>query len=118
MDAAAALADLMEISSQVDEAVALDEDGSLLAATGSQTAARALADAARELLERAARVRRAAEVTDVAALTSAGAVFAVRAGGRVVAARTRAEPGVALALYDLRTCARALAGNEGDRAAA
>ena len=118
MDAAAALADLMEISSQVEDAVALDEDGTLLAATGSATSAQALASAAQDLLGRAARVRSAAEVTDVAALMRAGAVVAARGKGRVVAARTPAQPAVGLALYDLRTCLRALTGSEGGRAAA
>jgi hypothetical protein len=118
VDAAAALADLMEISSQVEDAVALHEDGTLLAATGEATAAQALADAARNLLAGAARVRPAAEVTDVAALTSAGALFAVRGSGCVVAARTPGQPTVGLALYDLRTCLRALTEREGDSAAA
>jgi hypothetical protein len=119
VDAAAALADLMEISSQVEEAVALADDGRALAATSDPASAERLASAARALLDAAGRVRAATDVTDVAALTSRGALLVTRAGGRAVAARTAADPVVGLALYDLRRCLHELEAGEGeDRAAA
>ena len=54
MDAAQALADLTEISSQIEAAVLFDEDGEVLGSTlADDDAAKALARAGAELLERA-----------------------------------------------------------------
>jgi hypothetical protein len=110
VDAAAALADLLEISSQVEQAVALDDHGGVLAATAASDAqVAALAAGATRLLEAADFVRPGQVVTEVAVLTSGGSVVVARAEGRTVAARLPADPTVGLALYDLRTCVRALA---------
>jgi predicted regulator of Ras-like GTPase activity (Roadblock/LC7/MglB family) len=117
MDASQALADLMEISSQVRAAVVAGPDGSVAAAQPSAPAGEALAAAARELLEAAGAVRSTGDssVTQLEAATRAGSLFVVRDGERVVAATTGASPTVGLVFYDLKTCLRSLAG-EGNEA--
>jgi hypothetical protein len=100
-----ALGELMELSSQVEVAVVLHEDGSIEGASDEARAAR-LADAARDLLETAARVRPAADVTRLDVALPEGSVFVVREGARSAAAVTIPEPTAGLVLYDLRTCLR------------
>jgi predicted regulator of Ras-like GTPase activity (Roadblock/LC7/MglB family) len=117
MDAEQALADLMEISSQVRAAVVGGADGSVEAAQPSRDAGDALAGAARELLDAAGRVRSSgeAEVTQLEAATRTGSIFVVRDGERIVAATTGSSPTVGLVFYDLKTCLRSLtAGPEED----
>jgi hypothetical protein len=111
MDASQALADLMEISSQVRTAVVVGPDWTVEAAgPGGE----ALAEAARELLEAAGGVRSSTDssVTQLEAATREGSVFAVRDAGRVVAATTGGSPTVGLVFYDLKTCLRALSSPE------
>ena len=109
-DAAQALEELVEISSQIEGAVLLAEDGALVASTypDAGRAAR-VAAAASELLRAAdesqARAERAAIGQLVVELPD-GAVVCVREGGRAVAAVTVKEPTVGLVLYDLRTTLR------------
>jgi predicted regulator of Ras-like GTPase activity (Roadblock/LC7/MglB family) len=117
MDAAQALADLMEISSQVQAAVLLDAAGEVEVAAGAgDERARVLAQAARELLEAAGRARPGGgeqAVTQLEAATRAGSLFVVREGERVIAAATAPSPTVGLVFYDLKTCLKALAPEEG-----
>jgi predicted regulator of Ras-like GTPase activity (Roadblock/LC7/MglB family) len=114
VDAEQALADLMEISSQVRAAAVVADDGSVEAAQPTGEAGDALASAARDLLEAAGSVRSTGDssVTQLEAATRAGSVFVVREGGRVVAATTGASPTVGLVFYDLKTCLRSLAGGD------
>jgi predicted regulator of Ras-like GTPase activity (Roadblock/LC7/MglB family) len=116
VDAKQALADLMEISSQVRAAVVAGPDGSVEAAQPSAAAGDALAAAARELLVAARVVRSTGDssVTQLEAATRAGSLFVVRDGERIVAATTGASPTVGLVFYDLKTCLRSLTaeGNE------
>jgi predicted regulator of Ras-like GTPase activity (Roadblock/LC7/MglB family) len=105
MDAREALAELTELSAQVDAAAVLGEDGSIEAATDDALGQR-LADAARELLATAAAVRSAVEVTRVEVALPEGSVFVVREGPRSVVAVTIPDPTPGLVLYDLRTCLR------------
>jgi predicted regulator of Ras-like GTPase activity (Roadblock/LC7/MglB family) len=111
MDAAQALADLTEISSQIEAAVLFDEEGSVRGSTlGADDAAQAFADAAAALLERAAGFRsQGATVTQLDASTAAGNVFVVRDGPRRIAATTGPEPTVGLVFYDLKSCLRSSA---------
>ncbi|HZQ81242.1 MAG TPA: hypothetical protein VFB25_04625 [Gaiellaceae bacterium] len=102
MDAARALADLTEISSQIREAALVGPDGQLVA--GSERVARA----AQELLEAARGVRSEGSLTQAEASTASGSLFVVRDGDRMVAATTGPEPTVGLVFYDLKTCLRSI----------
>jgi predicted regulator of Ras-like GTPase activity (Roadblock/LC7/MglB family) len=107
MDAAQALADLTEISSQVEAAVLFDETGDVAGSTlpGDQDAA-ALARAAGELLARARELGDGREVTQLEASTPSGSVFVVSDGSRRIAATTAADPTTGLVFYDLKSCLR------------
>jgi hypothetical protein len=107
-----ALADLVEISSQVRAAVLVSAAGEVEAATDG---GEALAGAARQLLDAAAAVRPAGAdqpVTQLEAATRGGSVFVVSTGGRTIAAATAPSPTVGLVFYDLKTCLRSLSADE------
>jgi predicted regulator of Ras-like GTPase activity (Roadblock/LC7/MglB family) len=108
VDAAQALADLTEISSQIDAAVLFDSGGAVQGATlGDETAAQALASAAAQLLEQADGLRGTeAAVTQVEASLAEGCVFVVREGDRRIAATTVPSPTVGLVFYDLKSALR------------
>jgi hypothetical protein len=105
VDAAQALAELTEISSEIEVAAIADEQGNVTATTHQN--GDALAAAGRTLLEHAARVQgREPAQLDVA--TATGNVFLVRDNGRTIVATTAREPTAGLVFYDLKTCLRAL----------
>ena len=112
MDAASALADLTEISSQVEAAVVLDDSGTVLASTlddpeRSARLARAALDllgAAGPRLEPGARA-----LTQLEAALREGSVFVAREEGRSIVATTSPDPTSGLVFYDLKTCLRSLA---------
>lgn len=108
MDVAQALADLTEISSQIEAAVLFDADGSVGGSTlVGEAKAERLAEAAATLLERADAVRSGeVAVTQVEAALADGCVFVVRDGDRRIAATTVANPTVGLVFYDLKSCLR------------
>lgn len=107
MEAAQALRELMELSSQITAAVVLDADGAVLAASPDDAAR--LGGSAVELVAAAGQLgAEGREVTRVEVELEAGAVFVVREGGRTVAAVTGPSPTSGLVLYDLRTCAQAI----------
>ena len=108
VDAAQALADLTEISSQIEAAVLFDESGSVQGSTlANDASAQALARAGAQLLERAGGFRQdPTGVTQLEAATDAGSVFVVREGERRIAATTGPAPTVGLVFYDLKTCLR------------
>jgi predicted regulator of Ras-like GTPase activity (Roadblock/LC7/MglB family) len=110
VDAEQALADLMEISSQVRAAVVVGPGGTVEAAQPAGDTGDVLAAAARDLLEAAGGVRSSGEagVAQLEAATRTGSVFVVRDGERIVAATTGASPTVGLVFYDLKTCLRSL----------
>jgi predicted regulator of Ras-like GTPase activity (Roadblock/LC7/MglB family) len=106
MDAAQALADLTEISSQIETAVLFDESGEVAGSTlPDERAAAELARAAGALLARGAALGSGA-VTQVEAATPAGSVFVVRDGTRLIAATTAPDPTTGLVFYDLKSCLR------------
>lgn len=111
MDAAQALADLTEISSQIEAAVLFDDAGKIVASTlAGEEGARALARAAAELLAGAGAFRSdQAEVTQLEVATHDGSVFVVRDGSRRIAATTGPDPTVGLVFYDLKSCLRVAA---------
>ena len=106
MDAAQALADLTEISSQVEAAVLFDEGGAVTGSTLTEEEAAELARAAGELLDRAVSLAEGRDVTQVEASTPAGSVFVVRDGARRIAATTAPDPTTGLVFYDLKSCLR------------
>src|SRR6185295_19720487 len=110
MDAAQALADLTEISAQIEGAVLADGDGSVIASTLPREERGAeLARAAVELLATADESRAdGQDLVQLQAVTPQGSFFVVRDGGRVVAALTGPKPTVGLVFYDLKTCLRML----------
>ena len=112
MDAASALADLTEISSQVEVAAVVDADGAVLGSTltGEPATDRfvqagiGLFDAATSRFGSSGR-----SVTQVEAALRDGSIFAIREDGLGIVARTSAGPTSGLVLYDLKTCLRAVA---------
>jgi len=107
MGAAQALADLTEISSQIEGAVLFDEGGAVLGSTlGNDEAAQGVATAAGRLLEGAGGFRSEAAITQLEASTADGSVFVVRDGARRIAATTGPAPTVGLVFYDLKSCLR------------
>jgi predicted regulator of Ras-like GTPase activity (Roadblock/LC7/MglB family) len=108
MDAAQALADLTEISSQIEAAVLFDEAGTVHGSTlDSGEAAQAFAGAAAGLLEGAGGFRsNGGAVTQLEVSTADGSVFVVRDGARRIAATTGPAPTVGLVFYDLKSCLR------------
>ena len=114
MDAASALADLTEISSQVEAAVVLDGSGAVVASTLADPGRSArLARAGLDLLG-AADKRFAGDraLTQLEAALREGSVFVAREEGRSIVATTRAEPTSGLVFYDLKTCLSSLAEQE------
>jgi predicted regulator of Ras-like GTPase activity (Roadblock/LC7/MglB family) len=117
MEAAEALADLIEISTQIETAVLVDSQGKVAASNLSDAArAESLARAARELLAAADESMRGSEgaerLVQLQAATPDGSVFVVRDDERMVAAVTVPDPTVGLIFYDLKTCLRHAAGEE------
>ena len=111
MDAAQALSELLELSSQITAAVVLDADGASVASSSEDAAMTdALAAATRELVAVAADLASGGhDVTRVEVELVDGAFFVVSEGGHTVAATTGPDPTSGLVLYDLRTCAQAIA---------
>ena len=110
MDAAQALGELMELSSQIIAAAVLDANGAVLASSSEDSARTgALAASIRELVAAAADLgTEGRDVTRVEVELDEGAFFVVREGGHVVGATTGANPTSGLVVYDLRTCAQAI----------
>jgi predicted regulator of Ras-like GTPase activity (Roadblock/LC7/MglB family) len=109
VDVARALDDLISVSSQLEGAVIVDAGGAPVASTFAGGRGEEVAREALELLAAAdasAAAGGRAELAEVVAHLADGAVFVVRAGGRVVAGVTGADPAVGLVLYDLKTCLR------------
>jgi predicted regulator of Ras-like GTPase activity (Roadblock/LC7/MglB family) len=110
MDAAQALADLREISSQIQAAVVFDEGAAVVASTvEDEERSRTLVGAAVELLEAAsAAAPGEGQLVQLEAATGEGSVFVVRDSARNLVATTGPEPTVGLVFYDLKSCLRAL----------
>jgi predicted regulator of Ras-like GTPase activity (Roadblock/LC7/MglB family) len=115
MATAEALKDLTEISTQIEAAVVLDREGTVVASTLDDERAGRLAGSALELL-RAAEEHKAeadgAELVQLDVALRGGSVFLVADADRVITATTRAEPTVGLVFYDLKSCLRGLGEEE------
>jgi predicted regulator of Ras-like GTPase activity (Roadblock/LC7/MglB family) len=111
MDATQAIADLKEISPQVQDVVVIAADGALTGSNLTNSAvAQRLVDGARRLLDAAEGLRPG--VAQLEAATTSGSVFVVRDGERLIAATTTPEPTVGLVFYDLKTCLRSITATE------
>ena len=106
VDAAQAIADLTEISPQVQRVAVIAADGSLVGSNADPAAAKKLVAGARDLIAAAEELRPG--VSQLEAATVSGSVFVVRDGDRLIAATTSAEPTVGLVFYDLKTCLRSI----------
>lgn len=118
MDAAQALKDLIEVSSQIEAAVLLAADGAVLASTLAEgESTERLAQAGRELVEAAEQAPRSAGEGPLVQLQVAlvdGSVFVVREEERAAVGVTTPEPTAGLVFFDLKSCLRAAAAEEGD----
>ena len=113
MDAAQALADLTEISSQIEAAI-LAEGGSVSASTfADEKRGEAVAAAAADLVQAADEAGSDDRLVQLQAALPHGSVFVVRDDERLAVAVTGADPTVGLVFYDLKTCLR-LAGEEAE----
>jgi len=108
MDAPQAIADLTEISSQIESVVLLDGKGAVAGSTfADDAAAKGFADAAKALLDAAESLRDGEPLTQLEAETPEGSVFVLREGDRLIAATTVPDPTVGLVFYDLKSALRA-----------
>lgn len=106
MTAEQALADLTEISSQVEAAALFDAKGKVAASTLAES--EPFVRAVQDLLAAAAEARQGS-LSQLEASTLDGSLFVVRDGDSFIAATTGPEPTVALVFYDLKTALRAAA---------
>ncbi len=108
MDAQQALADLTEISSQIQAAVVFDETGKVAGSTlGDSPRTEDLAQAAGGLLAAAEAVNKGeSALTQLEVATDEGSVFVVRDGKTVIAATTGSNPTAGLVFYDLKSALR------------
>jgi predicted regulator of Ras-like GTPase activity (Roadblock/LC7/MglB family) len=106
MDAQQALADLTEISSQIEAAVVFDEKGKVVGST--LTDGDAFAQAAADLLAAAEELKGSSPLTQLEIATRDGSVFVVREGKTTIAATTAAAPTVGLVFYDLKSALRSV----------
>jgi hypothetical protein len=114
MEAAQALADLTEISSQIEAAALAAFDRTVVATTlDDEEETKALVDGALELLAAAEGARGGDRPVQLQAETPRGCVFVVRDESHVVAAVTGPQPTVGLVFYDLKTCLRLVGEEQG-----
>ena len=108
VDAQQAIADLTEISSQIQAAVVFDDKGNVAGSTLTEASrAEELARAAAELLEQAEQIKTGdGALSQLEAATLEGSVFLVRDGKTRIAATTAPEPTVGLVFYDLKSALR------------
>ena len=112
MEPAEALADLKQISTQIDRAVIARHDGTLEAASlADPTTAGRMASAAADLYRAADQTGSTLErppLTQLEVATPTGSVFAVRDSERIACAVTGPDPTVGLIFYDLKACLRSI----------
>jgi predicted regulator of Ras-like GTPase activity (Roadblock/LC7/MglB family) len=113
MDASAALSELLDVSTQVVEAVVTGPSGAVEAArTPTPERARVLAAAAAALLSDIAPLAGGEPVERVQVDLERGSLVALTDGTRAIVATTVAQPTAALVAHDLRTAL----GRVGERA--
>jgi predicted regulator of Ras-like GTPase activity (Roadblock/LC7/MglB family) len=107
MEVPQAFSDLLEVSSQVENAIVLEEDTVAASSISDQSRSEEVAAALRRLVETAEETH--AGFTQLQVALPEGNVFLIREGKRLVAATTAPDPPSGLVFYDLRTCLSALA---------
>jgi predicted regulator of Ras-like GTPase activity (Roadblock/LC7/MglB family) len=112
MDAAAAIAELKGLSTQIEAIVVARRDGAVAAATAEGEQAERLGALARDLVAGADSVRAdlgREALSQLQAATPDGSVFVVLDDERMAVATTGADPTVGLVFYDLKTLLRQIA---------
>jgi predicted regulator of Ras-like GTPase activity (Roadblock/LC7/MglB family) len=116
VDAASAIAELRELSTQIETVVVAPRDGSPIASSVPEDAAARIIASARALADGADQVRRDLgrdALAQLQAATPEGSVFVVVDDQRMAVATTGADPTVGLVFYDLKTLLRQLALDNG-----
>ena len=104
-----ALADLTEISSQIEGAVVFDTERKVIGSTfADESRAGQLASAAGELWRSAQEVKPGSTPTQLEVATTEGSLFVVRDDETYIAATTGGNPTVGLVFYDLKSTLRNL----------
>jgi predicted regulator of Ras-like GTPase activity (Roadblock/LC7/MglB family) len=103
-----ALAELLDLSSQIEDVAILGASGFVLAGSGTPERCEQLARIAAELVAAAAAVRPSGDVSRIEVALDSSSVFVVSEGGRTAVATTVPEPTAGLVVYDLRTALRRL----------
>jgi predicted regulator of Ras-like GTPase activity (Roadblock/LC7/MglB family) len=112
VDAAAAIAELRELSTQIESVVVAPRDGAPIASSVPGEDALRMVESARALADGADQVRRDLgrdALAQLQAATPDGSVFVVVDEQRMAVATTGADPTVGLVFYDLKTLLRQLA---------
>ena len=116
MDAAAAIAELRELSTQIESVVVAPREGPPIASSVPGEDALRIVESARALAAGADQVRRDLgrdALAQLQAATPEGSVFVVVDDRRMAVATTGADPTVGLVFYDLKTLLRQLAQDDG-----
>jgi len=117
LDATAAIAELRELSTQIEAVVVAGRDGSVVASSVRESTAERIAAAARALADGADQVRTDLgrdALAQLQASTPDGGVFVVVDGARMAVATTGTDPTVGLVFYDLKTLLRQIDGGADD----
>ncbi len=116
MDAAAAIAELRELSTQIESVVVAPREGPPIASSVGDEDARRMVESARSLADGADQVRRdlgREALSQLQAATPEGSVFVVVDDQRMAVATTGADPTVGLVFYDLKTLLRQIGHEDG-----
>jgi predicted regulator of Ras-like GTPase activity (Roadblock/LC7/MglB family) len=103
-----ALAELLDLSSQIEDVAILGASGFVLAGSGAPERSEQLARVAAELVAAAGDVRPSGQVSRIEVALDSSSVFVVSEGGRTAVATTVEAPIAGLVVYDLRTALRRL----------
>jgi predicted regulator of Ras-like GTPase activity (Roadblock/LC7/MglB family) len=107
-----ALRELLDLSTQIREAVLLGSSGFVVASSTPPERGELLARVATEMLALARSVGEQHEVTRIEVADEAGGVFVIQDDGRVMVATTVPDATAALVVYDLRTALERAADGE------
>jgi predicted regulator of Ras-like GTPase activity (Roadblock/LC7/MglB family) len=116
VEPAEAIAELKELSTQIDTVTLAARDGTVVASSLGGQAPSAVASAARELVAGADELRADLgrdALAQVQAATPEGSVFVVVDDARMAIATTGGDPTVGLVFYDLKTLLRQTADSSG-----